>query len=141
MQQEHRNAARLGRCYTLIIVDADNIQQTNQQLGHEAGSQIIVSVAASVGRSIRANDIAARLDGDDFVVLLTDTDAKAAVPIVQRIRNNIYAGTVSVANRLIRANASLGSASFPEDHSQAKELMIMADQRMQLDRTQRRKSA
>lgn len=141
LQQEHRNAARLGRCYTLIVVDADNVQQTNEQLGHEAGSQIIVSVSAAVGRSIRANDIAARLGGDEFVVLLVDTDAQAAVPIMQRIRNNIYAGTVSVANRLIRANASLGSASFPEDNSQAKELMIVADQRMQQDRVQRRKSA
>jgi diguanylate cyclase (GGDEF)-like protein len=141
LQTEHRNAARLGRCYTLIIVDADNVQQTNEQLGHEAGSQIIVSVAAAVGRSIRANDIAARLGGDEFVVLLTDTDTKTAAPIMQRIRNNIYAGTVSVANRLIRANASLGCASFPEDQAQPKELMIVADQRMQQDRLQRRKSA
>lgn len=141
LSQEHRNAARLGRCYTLIVVDADNVQQTKEQLGHEAGSQIIVSVAAAVGRSIRANDIAARLGGDEFVVLLTDTDAETAAPIVQRIRNNIYAGTVSVANRLIRANASLGSASFPRDHASAKDLMVVADQRMQLDRTQRRKTA
>lgn len=139
LQREHRNAARLGRCYTLIIVDADNVQQTNEQLGHEAGSQIIISVAAAIGRSIRANDIAARLGGDEFVVLLVDTDARAAAPIVQRIRNNIYAGTVSVANRLIRANASLGSASFPEDHAHAKDLLIVADQRMQQDRQQRRK--
>lgn len=139
LQREHRNAARLGRGYTLIIVDADNVQQTNEQLGHEAGSQIIISVAAAIGRSIRANDIAARLGGDEFVVLLVDTDARAAVPIVQRIRNNIYAGTVSVANRLIRANASLGSASFPEDHAHAKELLIVADQRMHQDRQQRRK--
>jgi diguanylate cyclase (GGDEF)-like protein len=138
LQREHRNAARLGRCYTLIIVDADNVQQTNEQLGHEAGSQIIISVAAAIGRSIRANDIAARLGGDEFVVLLADTDARAAAPIAQRVRNNIYAGTVSVANRLIRANASLGTACFPEDHAHAKELMIVADQRMQQDRLQRR---
>jgi diguanylate cyclase (GGDEF)-like protein len=141
LQREHRNAARLGRCYTLIIVDADNVQQTNEQLGHEAGSQIIISVAAAVGRSIRANDIAARLGGDEFAVLLSDTDVRAAAAIAQRIRNNIYAGTVSVANRLIRANASLGIASFPEDHCHAKELMTLADQRMQQDRQQRRKSA
>jgi diguanylate cyclase (GGDEF)-like protein len=138
--REHRNAARLGRCYTLIIVDADDVQQTNEPLGHDAGSQIIISVAAAMVRSIRSNDIAARLGGDEFVVLLADTDARAAAPIAQRIRNNIYAGTVSVANRLIRANASLGIASFPEDHSQAKELMMVADQRMQQDRQQRRKS-
>jgi diguanylate cyclase (GGDEF)-like protein len=141
VQREHRNAARLGRSYTIIIIDADNVKQTIEQLGHEAGSQIIVSMAAAVGRSIRANDVAARLGGNELVVLLTDTDARAAAPVVTRIRNNIYAGTVSIANRLIRVNASLGSASFPEDHANAKELMIVADQRMQQDRVQRRKSA
>ena len=54
--------------------------------------------------------------------------------IAQRIRNNVYAGTVSVANRLIRANVNVGTANFPEDHLYPKELMILADQRMQQDR-------
>ena len=59
----------------------------------------------------------------------------------QRIRNNVYAGTVSVANRLIRANVSVGTRNFPEDHLYPKELMILADQRMQQDRELRRAPA
>jgi diguanylate cyclase (GGDEF)-like protein len=138
LQQEHRKAERFGRPYTLIVVDTDNLKLVNETLGHEAGSQVIVAVAAAISRSIRGSDIAARLGGDEFIVLLVEADAATGAGIAQRIRNNVYAGTVSVANRLIRANASIGVATFPEDHLYPKELMILADQRMQEDRELRR---
>ena len=70
-------------------------------------------------------------------MLLSEADAATGAAAAQRIRNNIYAGTVSVANRLIRANASIGIATFPDDHLYTKELMILADQRMQHDREKR----
>lgn len=138
LQQEHRKAERFGRPYTLTVIDVDNLAAVNEQLGHEAGSQVLVSVAAAITRSIRASDAAARLGGDEFVVLLTEADAGTGAVIAQRIRNNVYAGTVSVANRLIRANANLGTANFPDDHLYTKELMILANQRMQQDRELRR---
>jgi len=141
LQQEHRKAERFGRPYTLVVVDTDNLKVVNETLGHEAGSQVIVAVGAAIARSIRGSDIAARLGGDEFVVLLSEADAATGAAIAQRIRNNVYAGTVSVANRLIRANASLGVATFPEDHLYPKELMILADQRMQQDRELRRPPA
>ncbi|HEY6643074.1 GGDEF domain-containing protein [Povalibacter sp.] len=138
LQQEHRKAERFGRPYTLLMIDIDNLAHVNEALGHDAGSQVIVSVAAAIGRSIRASDVAARVGGDDFVVLLTEADEATGGMIAQRIRNNIYASTISVANRLIRANASVGVANFPRDHLYPKELMILADQRMQQDRELRK---
>lgn len=141
LQQEHRKADRFGRPYTLVVVDVDNLQQVNELLGHEAGSQILTSVAGAITRSIRNSDVAARLGGDEFVVLLVEADATTGAAIAQRIRNNVYAGTVSVANRLIRANVNVGTANFPEDHLFPKELMILADQRMQQDRDLRRPPA
>jgi len=141
LAREHRKSERLGRPYALVMVDVNNIAQVNETLGHEAGSQIIRAVAAAITRSIRNSDVAARLGGDEFVVLLAETDADTAGAIAQRIRNNVNAGTVSVANRLIRANVSVGIAQFPEDHLYPKELMILADQRMQQDKELRRPPA
>ena len=76
LQQEHRKAERFGRPYTLVIVDVDNLAQINETLGHEAGSQILGSVAAAITRSIRTSDVAARLGGDEFIVLLVEADAE-----------------------------------------------------------------
>jgi diguanylate cyclase (GGDEF)-like protein len=141
LQQEHRKAERFGRPYTVLIIDVDNLAQVNEQLGHEAGSQILGAVASAISRSIRNSDVPARLGGDEFVVLLVEADNATGAAIAQRVRNNVYAGTVSVANRLVRANVSVGVANFPEDHLYPKELMILADQRMQHDRELRRPPA
>jgi diguanylate cyclase (GGDEF)-like protein len=141
LQQEHRKAERFGRSYTLLVVDIDNLAQVNEMLGHDAGSQILGAVASAIARSIRNSDVAARLGGDEFVVLLVEADTGTGAAIAQRIRNNVFAGTVSVANRLVRANVSVGAANFPEDHLYPKELMILAEQRMQHDRELRRPPA
>lgn len=141
LQQEHRKAERFNRPYTLAVIDVDNLAQVNEMLGHEAGSQVIGAVASAITRSIRSSDVAARLGGDEFIVLLVEADAQTGASIAQRIRNNVYAGTVSVANRLIRANVNVGAANFPDDHLYPKELMILADQRMQKDRELRRPPA
>src|SRR5690606_24500059 len=123
-----------GRNYSLIVVDVDSLAPINETLGHEAGSLILNAVASAIARSIRSSDVAARLGGDEFIVLCVESDSDTAAALAQRIRNNVYAGTVSVANRLIRANVSVGVASFPTDNLYPKELMILADQRMQEDR-------
>jgi diguanylate cyclase (GGDEF)-like protein len=141
LQQEHRKSERFNRPYTLAVIDVDNLAQVNEMLGHEAGSQVIGTVASAITRSIRSSDVAARLGGDEFIVLLVEADAQTGTAIAQRIRNNVYAGTVSVANRLIRANVNVGTANFPDDHLYPKELMILADQRMQQDRLLRRPPA
>jgi diguanylate cyclase (GGDEF)-like protein len=141
LQQEHRKAERFNRPYTLAVIDVDNLAQVNEMLGHEAGSQVLGTVASAITRSIRSSDVAARLGGDEFIVLLVEADAQTGTAIAQRIRNNVYAGTVSVANRLIRANVNVGTANFPDDHLYPKELMILADQRMQQDRELRRPPA
>lgn len=138
LQQEHRKAERFGRPYTIVAVDVDNLANINETMGHEAGNQVLGAVAAAITRSIRTSDVAARLGGDEFVVLLTEADSAMGAAIATRIRNNVYAGTVSVANRLIRANVNVGTANYPEDHLYPKELMILADQNMQQDRALRR---
>ncbi len=136
--REHDKAERLGRAYSLAVIDIDNLKQINETISHDAGTQMIGAVAAAITRSIRTSDIAARLGGDDFIVLLNDTDAGTAAAVCQRIRNNVYGGTLSVGNRLIRASVSLGMVNYPRDHHDAKELMIAADQRMRQDRELRR---
>jgi diguanylate cyclase (GGDEF)-like protein len=141
LQQEHRKAERFNRPYSLAVIDVDNLAQVNETLGHEAGTQVLGTVASAITRSIRSSDVAARLGGDEFIVLLVEADAQTGTAIAQRIRNHVYAGTVSVANRLIRANVNVGIANFPDDHLYPKELMILAEQRMEQDRQLRRPPA
>jgi len=141
LAREHRKGERHGRPYCLLVIDVENIGQINAALGHDAGNQLIVAVAAAISRSIRATDVASRFGGDEFAVLLTDTDLPNATTVGQRIRSHVYAGTISVANRMVRANVHLGLACFPKDRRGYKELLLLADQRMQHDRELHRKAA
>jgi diguanylate cyclase (GGDEF)-like protein len=141
LAREHRKAERQGSAYCVLVIDVENIKQLNDTLGKDAGNQLLIAVAAAVSRSIRASDVAARIGGDEFAVLLTDTDLPIATTVGQRIRSHVYAGTISVANRMIRANVHLGLAGFPKDKRHFKELLVLADQRMQHDRELHRTAA
>jgi diguanylate cyclase (GGDEF)-like protein len=141
LQQEHRKAERFGRAYAIVMIDVDNLAEINESLGHEAGNMILNAVAAAISRSVRNSDVVARFGGDEFIVLCVESTPEVATAIAQRIRNIVYAGTVSVANRLVRANVSVGVANFPTDHLYPKELMILAQRRMQQDRDLRREPA
>ncbi len=138
LEQNHQKSERSGRAYSLAVVDVDNLAQINEAHGHAAGTQLLLAVADAVKRSIRNADTAARLGGNELVVLLQDADANTAGTVAQRIRNNVYAGTVSVANRLMRAQVSIGVASFPKDQLSHGDLLNQAVQRMQKDRVLRR---
>ncbi|MEQ1579146.1 MAG: diguanylate cyclase [Steroidobacteraceae bacterium] len=138
MEQHHRESERSGHAYSLLVLGVDGLRQMNESLGHEAGSQIIVAVAKAIGRSIRATDRAARMGGDVFVVLLGGADQATANGIAQRIRNNVYNGTLQVENRMVRATVSIGVATYPKDEQTSKALMIQADQRMEQDKALRR---
>ena len=141
LNRHHGEAERMGQQYSLAIIDVDDLRQMNEALGHDAGSQMIASVAQAITRSIRASDHAARMGGDVFVVLLSDADQPTAAGIAQRIRNNVYNATLLVENRMVRATVSIGVATFPRDEQHPKSLMILADQRMEQDKTLRRPPA
>ncbi len=140
LEQNHQKSERSGRAYSLAVIDVDNLAQINETHGHAAGTQLLLAVVEAVKRSIRSADTAARLGGNELVVLLQDADATTAGTVAQRIRNNVYAGTISVANRLMRAQVSIGVASFPKDQLSHTDLLNQAVQRMQKDRVLRRAS-
>jgi diguanylate cyclase (GGDEF)-like protein len=141
LQQQHRRAEREGLPYAILMVNVNDTGAINETMGHNAGDQLIVAVAQAIGRSVRQNDAAARLGGDVFVVLLVDMNARHAAQVAQRMRNHVYQGTISIGKRLLRASVSIGSALFPEDHLSPKELMMIADQRMQAEKAQHREQA
>jgi diguanylate cyclase (GGDEF)-like protein len=141
LDQYHRESERSGQAYSLLVLGVDGLRQMNESLGHEAGSQLIIAVAKAIGRSIRTSDRAARMGGDVFVVLLSGADQGTAHGIAQRIRNNVYNGTLQVENKMVRATVSIGVATYPRDEQTSRTLMILADQRMEQDKALRRPPA
>jgi len=72
--------------HSVVILDIDNFKQLNDELGHPVGDTALLAVADELRSSVRRGDLAARIGGDEFGVLITDVDATAVESIVQRIR-------------------------------------------------------
>jgi diguanylate cyclase (GGDEF)-like protein len=84
--EEVRRAQRHDLPLSLLVVDLDGLKEINSQLGHEFGDRALVAVARSLSDNIRSIDVAARIGGDEFAVLLPHTPAKEAVAVADRMR-------------------------------------------------------
>jgi diguanylate cyclase (GGDEF)-like protein len=74
--------------FTLAYIDLDNFKAVNDELGHVAGDQLLITLVNSINKVIRKSDFIARLGGDEFAVLFPDTDQEAARIISSKIQNS-----------------------------------------------------
>ncbi len=85
-EQERLRAARYGQCISVAYMDLDGFKEVNDKLGHSAGDAILVDVANELRKNLRAIDMVARMGGDEFVILLPETDAPSARAAIEKLR-------------------------------------------------------
>jgi len=88
---EMQKADRLGHSLALIMFDIDHFKAINDQFGHQAGDRVLVTLAERVGALMRDSDLVSRWGGEEFIVLLPDTDLVGACRIAERLRAEIAA--------------------------------------------------
>jgi diguanylate cyclase (GGDEF)-like protein len=104
MTAEGAQAARHGRALSLAILDVDHFKRVNDEHGHETGDAVLRAVAQACAEGLRDSDLLARWGGEEFLAILPETDATAALAIAERLRLAVEqlkvaprgAGTVSV---------------------------------------------
>lgn len=84
-EREIAVARRTGRCLSVIWIDLDGFKKINDSLGHAAGDEMLAQVGAALRRSTRRTDVAARMGGDEFAVLLPETDLAGTSVMVEKI--------------------------------------------------------
>lgn len=84
-EREIAVARRTGRALSLVWIDLDGFKEINDRLGHAAGDEVLAQIGATLRRSTRRTDIAARMGGDEFAILLPETDKTGAGVIVEKI--------------------------------------------------------
>lgn len=129
IDREIQRAARTGRGFCLLMIDLDDLKRINDRLGHPAGDAVLRSVASSITATIRRVDMAARYGGDEFIVLLPETDPAGASTVAEKIRSAI--ATIALpAGKHLPTTASIGIVGFPGDGETADALMVAADSTM-----------
>jgi diguanylate cyclase (GGDEF)-like protein len=114
-QREISLAARHGKNLALIFLDIDHFKAINDSHGHECGDIALASVAKWIKKSLRNSDILFRYGGEEFVVLLSETDLVSAGHVAERIRKSIAAHTLSYDMTALKITASLGVSAWHEN--------------------------
>jgi diguanylate cyclase (GGDEF)-like protein len=124
---EVARSQRYNRPLAFIMLDVDHFKEVNDTHGHQAGDEILSEFKTAFTAALRETDTAYRFGGEEFCVLLRETDADAAAIVAERIRAGIaarFAGNLGSA----MVTASLGVAALPGDALDAKTLIAAADQ-------------
>lgn len=131
LRQAIDDAARQGSSCVCVVLDLDGFKMVNDRLGHSAGDGVLRAIATRGVGAIRPSDTFARIGGDEFGVVLPDTDREGARTVVERIRSAVDATiTVDASAGDVRVSGSVGLAVFPHDGSSAQELVAAADAAM-----------
>jgi len=121
LAEEQGRARRLGRGFSVLMMDVDFFKKYNDSFGHQAGDEVLARVGAVLRQTIRAVDCAARYGGEEFLVVLPDTGMDGAVEVAERIRTKV-AGEEFEGGRI---TLSVGVAAFPE-HGETSETVVGA---------------
>ncbi|MGH9871794.1 MAG: diguanylate cyclase [Pyrinomonadaceae bacterium] len=128
---EIRRARRYGSIVAALFLDLDDFKRVNDAHGHLAGSHVLMEMAAVILSSIRDTDAVARYGGDEFVIVLPDTQIELAGTVAERIREKISRHRFHAGRNLkLSLTASFGVAAFPMHASSPQQLIAAADTAM-----------
>ena len=113
---------------SVLMIDVDHFKSFNDQYGHLTGDQILRKMAQILKENIREIDIAGRFGGEEFCVLLPDTDRDGAQYAAERIRQATEKTAIEAYDNTVKATVSIGLATFPKDGQNIDELIEKADQ-------------
>ncbi len=112
IRREMTLAERQSNNLSLAFIDIDHFKIINDSYGHDCGDQALKSVANCIKESIRGCDVAYRYGGEEFVVLLSNTDIQGATLLAERIRSAIEQHTLAYGMEIIKLTASIGVSSL-----------------------------
>src|SRR6202171_6211158 len=128
-EKELNRARRYGLPLGLVIVDLHRFKEVNDKYGHPRGDDVLRAAATTLKKALRTSDSAFRIGGDEFAVLLPQTDAEQALALSRRIET-VFAETVQQLPLSVTVSMDHGVATFPHDGEQAEELIRVADERL-----------
>jgi diguanylate cyclase (GGDEF)-like protein len=128
-EKELNRAQRYNQQLAIVILDAHKLKQVNDRHGHLQGDQVLQLAASTLRKTLRASDFAFRIGGDEFAVLLPQTDPEQATTLCRRIRAQ-YESEIRMLRLDLGVTLDFGVAVHPQDGDQKAALLGLADKRL-----------
>lgn len=139
-ERELDRVRRDGGALSLVMIDLDHFKSINDAHGHLVGDVALRAVGTMLVATTRAEDLACRLGGEEFAVLMTDTDHRTALARAETWRATLASTSVLADGIVLRLTASFGVATFPSQADSLSALLRLADSRMYRAKAQGRDS-
>lgn len=132
---EVNRAQRGGSPMVAILLDCDDFKRINETLGHAVGDVVLKEMVERITSTLRPSDYVARIGGDQFIVLLTDTQYAEALLIAERVRLSVAESPIRNSSENIFMTASLGLATLPYEVSSVEEVMTLTRHALKQSKT------
>ncbi len=126
-QEYLQMTVKRGNPFSLLIVDLDDFKSFNDRRGHEAGNLMLANIAKALRTSCRDSDEVFRYGGDEFALILPNTDEAGAMRVAAKVGRAVRNAPAPGTRRLSGVTCSIGAAAFPADASDRESILLAAD--------------
>jgi diguanylate cyclase (GGDEF)-like protein/PAS domain S-box-containing protein len=131
IENEIARSTRYQTQFNIIMIDIDQLKRINDEYGHLTGNNVLVAFADSIKNCLRSVDIVGRYGGDEFIVILPETDSQHALMVLEKVRNAFNRTKLTLPHvenaKELALEFSAGIASFPRNAGDIKELIWVVD--------------
>jgi diguanylate cyclase (GGDEF)-like protein len=128
-EKELNRGRRYGSPLGLVVLDLHRFKEVNDKHGHPRGDEVLRAAAATLKKALRTSDSAFRIGGDEFALLLPQTDAEQALALSRRVET-VFAEMLQPLQLTVGVSMDHGVATFPQDGEQVDQLIRVADERL-----------
>src|SRR4029077_13853748 len=122
-------ARRYGIPLGIVILDLHRFKEVNDKYGHPRGDEVLRAAATTLKQALRTSDSAFRIGGDEFALLLPQTDAAQSLALSRRV-GTVFEESIAHFQMGVPVSMDHGVATFPQDGDQADQLIRVADERL-----------
>jgi diguanylate cyclase (GGDEF)-like protein/PAS domain S-box-containing protein len=131
LEEEFARTKRYGRYFSLCMLDLDHFKMVNDQYGHDAGDLVLKAISEIITQELRESDISGRIGGEEFALLLPDTELNKAGELSERLRMKIEQLTVKLrTGESVKLTASIGVAEYASSMELSTDMLRLADKRL-----------
>lgn len=127
LEEEAERSSVRKSSLSVLMIDADHFKSFNDKHGHLVGDQVLRSISALIKENTREIDYVGRYGGEEFCVVLPDTDNEGVLFVAERIRKSIEETEIRAYDTSLKITVSIGTSSFPQDGKTPGELIDKAD--------------
>jgi len=113
--------------FSCLMVDLDRFKEYNDRYGHLVGDVLLKEVAKTIKESLRQIDLVGRFGGEEFIIILTETDQEGSLFAAERIRKSVQDKSIRAYDEVLKVTISIGISSYPKHGRDANGLVEKAD--------------